>query len=298
MKKYVITGALGHISRPIVTGLVKEGHHVTVITSNAERVAEIESMGAQAAVGSVTDMAFLTETFKDADAAYLMIPPNFAVPHFLTYAREVADNYITAIKGSRITHIVQLSSIGAHLRSGAGPIDGLAYLEDRLSALKDMNVKVLRPGYFFYNFYTMLGMIQHAGIMGSNFGGGEEKMALSHHEDIAARALDALSKLDFSGYSIDYVISDERQGSDVAATTGKAIGKDGLPWVEFADEDAMKAMLESGLSRDMAENYVAMGKAFREGRAQEHYQETQAGISGKHKLEDFLKEFVVAYAAQ
>ena len=48
---YVITGSIGHISKPIVKKLKEAGHHVTVITSNSDRVKEIESLGATAFVG-------------------------------------------------------------------------------------------------------------------------------------------------------------------------------------------------------------------------------------------------------
>lgn len=295
MKKYVITGSIGHISKPVVQELVTAGHKVVVITSSADRTSEIEGLGAEAAVGSVTDAAFLQETFKDADAAYLMIPPNFAVPHFLTYAKEVADNYVAAVKASSIKHVVELSSIGAHMRKGAGPIDGLAYLEEQLGQLQNVNVLMLRPGYFYYNFYTMQGMIEHAGIMGSNFGGGEEKIVLSHHLDIAAKVTGLLKGLSFSGHSVEYIISDVRSGSDVAAVVGKAVGKDELPWVEFSDADALKAMTENGLSQDMAENYVAMGKAIREGKANEDFFGSGAKIEGKRKLEEFAEELAAAF---
>ena len=42
MNKYVITGSIGHISKPLVEGLIKAGKDVTVITSNNDRVKEIE----------------------------------------------------------------------------------------------------------------------------------------------------------------------------------------------------------------------------------------------------------------
>src|SRR5688572_18416335 len=130
--KYVITGSLGHISRPVVAVLTEKGHEVTVISSQAERVQEITAMGAKPAIGQVTDGGFVAETFKDADAVYLMIPPNFMVDDFPAYQKLVADNYVEALKTSNVKHVVVLSSIGAHLRKGAGPIDALGYLEDQL----------------------------------------------------------------------------------------------------------------------------------------------------------------------
>lgn len=62
---YLITGSLGHISKPVVEKLTAAGHNVTVITSNNNRVADIEALGAKAAVGSVDDAAFLTQAFAE-----------------------------------------------------------------------------------------------------------------------------------------------------------------------------------------------------------------------------------------
>jgi uncharacterized protein YbjT (DUF2867 family) len=75
--KYVITGSLGNISKPVVKQLVTAGHDVIVISSNADKKVEIENTGAKAAIGSVEDRAFLTQAFSGADAVYLMIPPNW-----------------------------------------------------------------------------------------------------------------------------------------------------------------------------------------------------------------------------
>ena len=46
--KYVITGSLGHISKPIALALIKAGHETVIITSNGQRVKDIESIGAKA----------------------------------------------------------------------------------------------------------------------------------------------------------------------------------------------------------------------------------------------------------
>jgi uncharacterized protein YbjT (DUF2867 family) len=295
--KYIITGSLGHISRPIVEELVKAGHDVTVISSNNAKAGEIESLGAKAIIGSITDRSFVTNAFKGADVVYLMIPPNFTAPDFSAYQREVADNYTAALKQNNIQRAVVLSSIGAHLGKDSGPIDGIAYLEKQLQALK-INAKFLRPAYFFYNLYNMVGMLKHAGFIGGNFGTPEEKLALVHHLDIAAKAIEHLKNPVFTGYSIDYIVSDERYASDIASVIGNSVGKDGTQWITFTDEQALEGMLQQGIGADLAENYKNMGKAFREGRIQEDYWKNKPTQLGKHKLEDFAKEFATVYAHQ
>lgn len=295
--KYIITGSLGHISKPIVQELVAAGHDVTVISSNTSKTKEIEDLGAKAAIGSVSDRSFITTAFKGADVVYLMIPPHFTAPDFRAYQHEVADNYAAAIKQNNIQRVVALSSIGAHLRKGAGPIDGVAYLEEKLLALH-INVKFLRPSYFLYNLYNMAGMLKHAGFIGSNFGSPEEKIALVHHLDIAAKATEHLKNPVFTGYSIDYIASDERYASDIAKVIGNSVGKPGVQWITFSDEQALEGMLQNGIGRDLAQDYTAMGKAFREGIVQEDYWKNKPVHLGKHKLEDFAKEFAAAYAQQ
>lgn len=51
--KIIVTGSLGHISKPLTQALVKNGHAVTVISRKAEKQKDIESLGAKAAIGSI-----------------------------------------------------------------------------------------------------------------------------------------------------------------------------------------------------------------------------------------------------
>lgn len=293
--KYVITGSLGHISRPVVAALTAKGHEVTVISSQAERAQEITELGAKSAIGQVTDTQFVTDTFKDADAVYLMIPPNFAVDDFPAYQQTIADNYVHALKRSNIKHVVVLSSIGAHLRKGAGPIDALGYLEEQLQQFDDKNVKLLRPSYFFYNLFAMAGLLKAAGIVGSNFGSEKEKIALAHHQDIAGRVIRHLANPAFEGHTVEYIVSDERYTSDIATVLGKAVGKEGVNWVSFPDEDAYGAMTQQGVKPSLAALYVQMGKGLREGTIQEDYYAGHQPLANGRKLEEFANEFAAVY---
>lgn len=293
MKKYVITGSLGNISKPIVETLIKAGNTVSVISSKEENKSKIEALGAKALIGNVADKQFMEQSFQNADAVYLMIPPNWATTDWLGYQQEVADNYIHAIKANNIKHVVQLSSIGAHMRKGAGPIDGLAYLETELEKLENVNIKLLRPSYFYYNLFAMKDMMKHASILGGNFGG-EEKIALVHTSDIAAVAGNYLKELNFTGKSVQYIASDERTSSEIAEVLSHAVNKPNTPWIVFSDADALNGMKQNGLSDTIANGYVQLGKSLREGLIQADYWKNKPEL-GKIKLEDFAKEFAGAY---
>ncbi|MBT1701971.1 NmrA family NAD(P)-binding protein [Chryseosolibacter indicus] len=291
MKKYVITGSIGHISKPIVQELVKHNKEVSVITSNVDRLGEIEKLGAKALIGSVHDSSFVKAAFKDADVIYTMIPPIWQTSNWRASQDEVAKNYEEAIKASSAQYVVNLSSIGADVGSGVGPVDGVAAFEKKLNALP-VKVKHLRPSYFFYNFFAQLGMTKGAGILGGNFGD-TEKLFLVHTNDIAEAATEELLNLNFKGNSVRYVIGDERSGEEIADVLGRAVGKP-LKWVVFTDEQQKQGLLHAGLSETHAENFTQMGKAMREGIMQADARRNKPVFS-KTKLEDFAKEFASVY---
>jgi uncharacterized protein YbjT (DUF2867 family) len=293
-KTYVITGSIGHISKPIVEGLVKAGNEVRVITSSKDRSAEIEKLGATAVVGQVQDSAFLKKAFAGADAVYTMIPPMWQTNNWRASQNEVGARYVEAIEANNINYVVNLSSIGAHVGNGVGPVDGVADLEKQLNNVKGLNVKHLRPSFFYYNFFAQIGLIKQAGILGANYGD-KEKVFLVHTSDIAAAALEELLSLNFKGNSVRYIIGDERSGNEIAAVLGKAINKD-INWVVFTDEQQKEGLLQAGLSETHAQGFTQMGKALREGIMQADARKNNPTLA-KVKLEDFAKEFAAAFSA-
>lgn len=292
--KYVLTGSLGHISKPVAEKLIKAGHEVSIITSNAEKEAAINTLGATALTGNIEEQPFVTNAFKGADVVYLMIPPKWDVTDWFVYQKMIADNYIAAIKENNIMKVVLLSSIGAHMRKGAGPVDGLAYLETKLDELQNVNAVYLRPSYFYYNLLSMIPLIKNAGIMGSNQPAGY-KLVLTHPNDIAEVAAEKLLNGKFAGKEIEYIGSDEKTWAEITNSLTKAVNKENIPWVEFTDEQSFKGMVEAGLPETIAKGYTQMGVALKNGEMQADYWQHKPSALGKTKLEDFTKEFARAY---
>lgn len=295
--KYVITGSAGHVSKPLATTLLNEGQDVTVIGRNAEHLKPLTDKGAKAAIGSIDDTAFLKEAFSGADAVYLMIPPQYAAAPGLGAYQQVAANYAEAIKATNVKNAVTLSSVGAHMREGCGPVSGLYLAEQELNRLADTNVLHLRPGFFYLNFYGNLGMIKSMNLIGGNYGDSNAKMVLSHPDDIAAVAAEELLRLYFSGHSVRYLASDERTTGDVAKVLGTAVGKPDLPWVSFTDEQTAEGMAQAGMPKEMVDKYVEMGSAIRSGKMWEDFLQHRPQQVGRIKLEDFAKEFAAVYNA-
>ena len=293
--KYVVTGSLGNISKPLAEQLVKAGHEVVVVSSNNDKTAQIEAIGAKAAIGSVDDVAFLTKTFSGADAVYTMVPPNFAAENYREFYNVAANAYATAIKATEVKRVVNLSSIGAHLSEDTGPIKGLHDLENIFNKLEGVNIKHLRAAAFYTNYLASIGMIKHAGILGDNYGS-DTPIILVHPKDIATAVVEELEN-GFTGKSVRYVVSDELTPKEATAILGKAIGKPELPWVEFSDADALAGMLQAGLPEEIAKNFVEMGVAVRAGKLKEDFDNHKPIALAKTKLTDFAVEFAAAYNA-
>jgi uncharacterized protein YbjT (DUF2867 family) len=293
--KYVITGGAGHISKPLTEKLLAQGHSVTVVGRSAQNLKELVNKGAKAAIGSVEDVTFLTETFKGADAVYTMVPPNFAPADWKTWIGQIGTNYANAIKDAGVKYVVNLSSVGAHVPDGAGPVSGLYRVEQALNKLQGVAIKHLRPGYFFLNFLASIALVKNAGIIGSNFGDENSKMVLVHPDDIVDIAFEELSNLNFTGISARYIAGDERSTPEIAEAIGKAIGKSGLPWITFSDSDSLNGMVQAGLPQEIAKNYVEMGNAIKQGVLFEDYWKHHPEKLGKVKLVDFAQTFASVY---
>ncbi len=293
---YILTGSAGNITKPLAMALLKAGHTVTVIGRNTANLKPLTDAGAKAAIGSVEDVNFLTETFKGADAVYTMVPPTFAAGDWKAHIGNIGKNFTEAIAASGVKNVVNLSSVGAHLAEGVGPVSGLYRAEQALNGLKDVNIVHLRPSYFYPNLLANIPLIKGKGIIGANFSAAPGTFPIVAPDDIADVAAEILRNLDFKGHTVRYVASDEVGTDQIAAALGAAIGKSDLAWITFTDEQALGGMLQAGLPEEVAKNYAEMNHSIHTGLMQEDYFKNKP-ILGKTKLADFAKVFATAYNA-
>jgi uncharacterized protein YbjT (DUF2867 family) len=257
---YVITGATGNTGKRISEALLAAGKSVTVISRDAEKVKDLVAKGAIAAIGDLHDVAFLAQTFKGATAVYTLIPPKWDVQDWRAYQMQIASCVTLAIAQAGVKNVVNLSSQGAHLPEGAGPVSGLYYFENLLNNVPNLNVLHLRPGYFFENLYGVKDMIQHAGILAQPLTA-ETKVTMVHTQDIAAAATKRLLALDFEGSTVQFVAgSAERSFGEVAALISKAIGKE-VPYIVSSREDFINGMTGVGIPETIAVGYADLYKA-------------------------------------
>jgi uncharacterized protein YbjT (DUF2867 family) len=282
--KYIITGGAGHTAKIIAAKLLAAGKDVTVVGRNAEHLKEL---GAKTAIGSLEDGQFLKEIFFDADVVYTLIPPNDTADNLRAYQQRVGANFHHAIKESKVKYVVNLSSMGAHLKDNAGLVNGLADFEALLNTLPDVHVKHLRPGLFFYNQLKQIPTIKAMSIMGANYAG-DVVFPLVDPVDVAAVAVEELLSLSFRGKSSRYIVSEETTPDEFVKVLSAAIGEPDLKWVCVPDAQLKAAMLKNGVIETMADALLEMGQAIGSGQYVADY------LLNKPSS-DFAKVFAAAY---
>ncbi|MBL4561581.1 MAG: NmrA family NAD(P)-binding protein [Labilibaculum sp.] len=294
--KIVVTGSLGNISKPLTQELVQKGHSVTVISSKAEKQRNIEALGAKPAIGSLENPEFLATTFTGADAVYCMIPPNNYFDQNLdlqAYYCRLGHNYAQSIEQAGVKHVVNLSSIGAHMEKGNGILLGAHDVEGILNELPlTTTITHIRPSSFYYNLYAYADMIKEMGYIAANYGD-EDIVPWVSPQDIANAVTEELLALP-SGRKIRYVSSEELTCKQTAQILGEAIGKPVLKWLTITNDQMVSGLAATGMNPSIAAGLVEMYAGLHSGLLTEDYYHNQPTL-GKVKMTDFAKEFASVY---
>ena len=258
---YVILGASGNTGSIIADYLLLNRKTVRVVGRNADRLQRFVDKGAEAFIADWSDTAALTKAFNGAHAAYLMLPP--------AKSRENQEQESTAIaqavKESGIRYAVHLSSYGAQVPEGTGPVTGLHSSEQKLNAISDLNVLHLRAAYFMENNLKSIGMIHGMGVLGNALLP-DVKLPMIATPDVGDYATQRLLHLDFSGKQARELLGDrDLSMTEATAVIGRAIGKSDLEYKQLPYDLVEQALTQMGIPPKGAAMYVEMYKAINTG---------------------------------
>jgi len=255
---YVLMGANGNITSRAVRALLQQGRPVRVIGRSAAALAPLRQLGAEAAVGDAQERSFLTRAFEGATGVYVMIPTDYSAPDMRRSQTQFVTAIATAIARSGVRRVINLSSVGAELPSGTGPIAGLHDQEQRLNALAGLDLLHLRPGYFMENHLHAAAAIAALGVYPS-LERSDVSVPMVATPDIAAVVARELTEPTTRG--VLHLHAPRHYTFQQAATVlGNAIGRPGLLHVRSEPAQARVAMLEAGFSRDAVEQMAQMAR--------------------------------------
>ena len=260
-----VLGATGKTGGTVATRLLAAGVKVKAVGRSADKLAALQKRGAQTVVADVADGAALTEALRGSDAAYLMIPGDYTKPDMLGQYARAAEAIERAVRDSAVRRVAFLSSLGAELTAGTGPIVGLHGAEERLRAIPGLALLILRAGYFYENSYGTLPVIKQQGINGGAIEPGVVMPTIAA-ADIGDVAAEALRAGDFSGVVVRELTGPrDLTMTESTALIGKAIGKPDLPYIRFPDEGFVAGLESAGFTNDAARLFLEMAQAFNKG---------------------------------
>jgi len=258
---YVILGASGNTGSIIADSLLSKGKKVRVVGRDAGRLQRFVRQGAEAFTGDVSDAAALTKAFTGARAAYLLLPP---ITSREDQERE-SDAIANAVTKSGLRYAVYLSSYGAHVPEGTGPVTGLHSSEQKLNAIGDLNVLHLRAAYFMENNLAAISMIQEMGIFGHALLP-DLKLPMMATRDVGNYAAQRLLDLDFSGKQTRELLGErDLSMAEATAIIALGIGKPDLRYVQFPYDQVQQGLEQMGMTPKKAAVYIEMFKAINAG---------------------------------
>ncbi len=280
---YAIVGATGHTGNVAAQTLLSRGKKVRVVVRDTAKAKPFTALGAESAVAEVTDTAALAKAFAGAEGAYLLIPPNVQAPNFRQFQDRASRAMADAVRTAKVPHVVALSSIGADVPTGNGPIAGLYVLEQALRELAGTRSTFIRAGYFMENLGGALGMLDK-GIVPSFFPANAklDMIATSDIGELAASLLvegaKETSALNFASPPISM--------NEVAAAVSRITGKP-VTVQEAPLEAVVPTFMSFGMPESLAALYREMIEGFVTGRIKADSSLRQ--VSGKTGVEVVLR---------
>src|SRR6202051_467661 len=258
---YVILGASGNTGSIIANSLLSAGKKVRVVGRDAGRLKRFVDRGAEAFTADMSDAAALTKAFTGARAAYLLLPPAKSPEE----QERDSDAVAKAVKESGLRYAVHLSSYGAQVAKGAGPVSGLHSSEEKLNAISGLNVLHVRAAYFMENNLAVIGMIHHMGIFGNALLP-DLKLPMVATLDVGNYAAQRLLNLDFSSKQTRELLGGrDLSMTEATAVIARGIGKPDLRYQQFPYDQLQQVLTQMGVPPKTAALYIELYKAINAG---------------------------------
>jgi uncharacterized protein YbjT (DUF2867 family) len=291
---FAIMGATGHIGHTLTELLLKKGHKIRALGRDVHKLQELKAKGAEIHAGEFTDAAWLASIFKGCQAVFSFLPPASDSPDMEVFREKSSEAIVQAISEARISHAINLSSIGANLSSGTGPIRELHHHEERLNALSFLHVLHFRPAYFMENLFGSIPTIKSDDVIASCLQA-DLRIPMVATQDIGVNLVPFFDSLKFTGTNIfEFVGPKELTMKETTKVIGKVIGQPDLKYVQLSYQEAHDEMISFGIKHHIAHRMVEMYKAFNEGKIKPTQKLTE-DHKGKTTFEEFSKVFAQVY---
>ncbi len=260
---YAIAGVSGHTGKVVAETLQAKGEPIRVIVRDETKGAPWKGRGAAVAVASLDDEAAVARALSGAKGAYVLLPPDATTTDFFGSRAKMIDAIGRAAVKAGLPHLVFLSSIGAHVPKGHGPI-GAPYQAERSFEKLGIGTTFVRAAYFLENYGGVLPAAKNDGVLPS-FLPANATHAVVMTTDIGRTAAQALLDGPRGRRVIELSGPTDVTPADIAAALTELLGRM-VNVVEAPLDAVVPTFMSFGMSQHMAEIYREMYAAFLGGR--------------------------------
>jgi uncharacterized protein YbjT (DUF2867 family) len=261
-----VTTPTGNVGSHVVRMLCQAGVRPRLLLRNPDRLDADVRDQVELAVGDLRDADYVAASTRGADAVFWVHPDDWSQPDPNADAERTGEGLAAAMRQNAIARVVFQSSIGAELRHGAGFIDGLARIEQRLDAARDETGAALlhlRCGYFMTNLLHELDGLR-AGRL-TTIRPLDEPMPWVDPRDIAAVATTRLLAGDWTGRQVQGLHGPaDLTWTEVAAVLSTATGVS-IEAQRISDDEERAALRAAGMGEVAVEGILGMGTGTRDG---------------------------------
>ena len=261
--KIAINTPNGNIGRALANHLIDAGQELVLLTRSPDKTKPLAQRGAIVHEGTLDDETFVLRATKGVDTLFWLMPGNYAAADFRGEQTKMGRIGTRVVIENKIPRIMTLSSAGAQLSEGTGPILGLHDFEKKIDATA-AQITHLRPNYFMENFLQSLPTIASDGMIYLPVPG-STTFPMIATVDIANAAADRILEENWEKHTVIELAGPEHVSQDTAAATiGTVLGRD-VKHMQIGEADFRGAMAEFGVSDSAANCFLEMYDGFAKG---------------------------------
>ena len=255
---YVIAGATGRVGSATARALLAAGAEVRVIVRQDTDAAVWEEAGAEAVVTALDDEEGVAAALNGAAGFFALLPFDLGADDLDAHADRLIASIAAAVARAAVPHVVMLSSVGADLATGTGPITGLHRLERALRAA-GTKLTALRSGHFQEKVSDVIDLARDTGTYPVFASSAEVPVPMVATRDLGALAAGCLLDPPPATEAVD-VIGPARTEREVAEVLGRGLGRELT--VDLVPEPSWSpALAEAGFPPHVADSLAELYRA-------------------------------------
>jgi uncharacterized protein YbjT (DUF2867 family) len=259
---HVIAGATGRVGGAVARTLLEQGAEIRVLVRRPEDADAWRTRGADAHVADLGDRDGVARALDGSAGFFVLLPFDTTADALDARTEGLVAAISGAVADAHVPHVVALSSGGADLAAGTGPIAGLHRLEQALRSTPAI-VTALRPCHFQEKLDDVIETATRIGVFPVLAASADIPVPMVAAPDVGVIAARCLLDPPRASEAVD-VIGPSSSEREVAAALGAALGRD--LHVQVVPEAAWEeSFTRAGLPAHVARRLVELHRADAQG---------------------------------